>query len=347
MRTKKLSCAFIFAVMATSFIAPPAVATINDMLDMSEKLDQLDKQDFQAAIDQANACTQRRDFSCANFQIGKAVKLASGSRDQGMLTSARQNMASERARIAEEKRLREEERLRVAEAEQAERRRQQEEAGRSSGFQWGKLAAIGVGAAIGGVGHLSSEVQTRVIAGAIKDSMAGQEGISNLKETTDNLLSKQKAQQAIAAQQERQQQAKAMSDEAANNERLLKAARKSRQPNGGQQQAVTPANPRNAPAERSLSIETQQASAQTAHIPSVQTYSGAPCGTGKFCTLGMSGQRWCDSSIPPNGRPCEEGCEIRGWGAAYHDTSLPDNVAYVPTGKPCELNCIVPNKCGG
>ena len=107
------------------------------------------------------------------------------------------------------------------------------------GFQWGKLAAIGVGAAIGGAGHLSSEAQTRVVTAAVNDSMAGQQGIGNLQSTTDTLLAQQKAQQARAAQQAREQQGKAIADEAANNERLLKAARESRQSNAGQQQTVS------------------------------------------------------------------------------------------------------------
>jgi hypothetical protein len=47
----------------------------------------------------------------------------------------------------------------------------------NSGFQWGKLAALGTGAAIGGAGKLSSEAQTKLITGMVQDSMGGQQGM--------------------------------------------------------------------------------------------------------------------------------------------------------------------------
>lgn len=52
------------------------------------------------------------------------------------------------------------------------------------GFQWGKLAALGAGAGIGGIGKLSSADQLKGVVGMVKDSMSGQDGISNLQAAT-------------------------------------------------------------------------------------------------------------------------------------------------------------------
>ncbi len=340
-------------LIAILFTALPAVSGMQDMLDLSEKMDQLDKQDFQEAINQANTCTRERDFPCTNLQIAKAEKLAGDSSDQKLLAAARQNLSHEKWQVAEEERLRVEEEHRRAEQERialAEQRRQQE-AARDSGFQWSKLAAIGVGAGIGGLGNLSSEQQTQFITSAMKDSAAGQEGMSNTKSTTDRLSAEQNQRQAILAQQERQRQSNAIAAEAANNERLLKAARNSRPPNGVQN-AASPSAERPVPQvaakpQSTLYAEAAPLRSEPTRAPSGPTYSGAPCGPGIRCTLGMSGQRHCEPSIPPTGEHCEEGCTIQGWGAAYHDVTLPSDKAYIPTGKLCKSGCTVPNLCSG
>jgi len=56
----------------------------------------------------------------------------------------------------------------------------------ASGFQWGKLAALGVGAVAGGLTQLPSETQAKVIAGLVSDSMAGQEGLSNTQQAVQS-----------------------------------------------------------------------------------------------------------------------------------------------------------------
>lgn len=104
----------------------------NDVLfDMADQLDNLDKQDFQASIDKANACTRARNFSCSESELAKAAKAANSGQDKKTLAAARQNIVNEKAQIAaeerqraEEKRQRAEEARRVAEAE--ERAREQE-----------------------------------------------------------------------------------------------------------------------------------------------------------------------------------------------------------------------------
>lgn len=73
-------------------------------------------------------------------------------------------------------------------AQQAEQRRQaqlqaaqQAAQPQQQGFQWGKLAALGVGAALGGAGKLDAESQANILTGMVKDSMGGQQGISGLQ----------------------------------------------------------------------------------------------------------------------------------------------------------------------
>lgn len=350
MRLSRALWLLSFAVMAI-FLAPlSADAAIEDMLEMSEQMDQLERQDFQAAISQANACTRERNFSCTDLQLDTAAKLAGGSSDQKVLAGARQKLSNEKWQVAEEARLRAEEERRRAEQERIalEEQRRQAEAKKAGGFQWGKLAAIGVGAAIGGLGNLPAEQQTEFITSAVKDSASGQEGVSNMQSTTDRLSAEQSQRQAMIAQQERQRQANAVAAEAANNERLLKAAKDSRQPNGAQtavsQSAGTPVQQRNM--EPPLYAEAAQLRSEPARALG-PTYSGAPCGPGIRCTLGMSGQRHCEPSIPPTGAHCEEGCTIRGWGATYHDVTLPSDKVYIPMAKLCEERCTVLNLCSG
>ena len=95
-----------------------AQADLKDLLDMSERLDKIEKQDFGEALDKANACTRGRDFSCTTSWLQKAGKLAGSARDKQMLAAAEQNMTNEKARIAEEARQRAEEQRRIAEAEE-------------------------------------------------------------------------------------------------------------------------------------------------------------------------------------------------------------------------------------
>lgn len=129
------------------FIAPlPASANLSDLLEMSEKADQADKQNFQAMLDSANDCTRARNFSCSEENLRKAAKLANDSRDQQALNNATQNLQAEQQRFKEETlaRAERERQIQLAEVrrreeeEQAEQRRrrarreQQAEASRSS-----------------------------------------------------------------------------------------------------------------------------------------------------------------------------------------------------------------------
>ncbi|UGQ45160.1 hypothetical protein [Massilia endophytica] len=125
------------------FLALPGAGQ-NKLLEMSDKLDQLEKQDFQAALDKARLCTLRRDYDCAESALAKAAKSAGSAADRSSLTRGRLALYEEKEeearelREAEERRLaaeraereriaREEEEERLAEEREAEARRRQRE----------------------------------------------------------------------------------------------------------------------------------------------------------------------------------------------------------------------------
>lgn len=181
--------------------SPSSMQDMISMANMADMADMADKQDFNFAIDLADKCTHRRDFACTDEQLAAASKVAHGPRDRKLIAAARQNMTNEKSMIAEEERQHAEEVRRLAEAEErqriakAEQQRQQEaEASQSSGFQFGKAFVMGsVGLALGG--GMSSEAKSKFIEGVLKDSMPGQDGISNTTANANAYAAEQKARQ--------------------------------------------------------------------------------------------------------------------------------------------------------
>lgn len=210
----------IFATLPAMSMTPQQQKKMLDQLDQLDQMEKLDHFDFSDLAAKADACTHARDFNCAEKNIAKASKSISSSQDKKALQELKRNLVAER-KAAEEERLAEE--LRLAEA----RRRESQ----SSGIQWGKLVAMGTGALIGGVGHMPAEVQNKVITGIVKDSMPGQDGMSNFKGNMDSLNAEQRARNERAAAAQRDQQAKAIAAEAANNRRLMDASIRSHQSN--------------------------------------------------------------------------------------------------------------------
>jgi hypothetical protein len=103
------------------FIATSAIAEIDpSFLEMSDQLDGIDKQDFQSAIDKANACTRARNFPCAEAELSKAAKAANTGQDKKTLQASQNGLSNEKQQLANEIRRAEEER-------QAQNRRDEEE----------------------------------------------------------------------------------------------------------------------------------------------------------------------------------------------------------------------------
>jgi len=87
---------------------------------------------------------------------------------EAVIRAREQAAAEERARIAA---------AQAAAAREAAARR----AAQGGGFQWGKLAALTLGAVAAGAGELDVGQQADLFLGAVKDSMAGNQGMSNLQ----------------------------------------------------------------------------------------------------------------------------------------------------------------------
>jgi hypothetical protein len=102
MKTSSSNSALGLAIIALCLVPPPVAAKVSDLLEMSERMDQADKQDFQGALGQANSCTRARNFSCSEEQLRKAAKLVNGSSDKQALNAATQNLQAERQRVKDE-----------------------------------------------------------------------------------------------------------------------------------------------------------------------------------------------------------------------------------------------------
>jgi hypothetical protein len=194
--------------------AAPVFGDIKDLLEMSEKLDKIEKQDFGEAIDKANTCTRARDFSCTNSWLAKATKLANGSRDKQVLAAAQQNMANEKARIAEEERQRAEEQRRIAEAEERLRiaeaeaaRRANESSGPSTTMQ-----LLQMGTAI--MSNMAAE-KARIAAAAANSTRSSSGGLP-LADLSSERRAIEKARADAAAAQRAREQANATRLAAAN-----------------------------------------------------------------------------------------------------------------------------------
>lgn len=109
----------ILLSLLASIAAVAIAATGPSLLEMSDLLDGIEKQDFQAAINKANACTRARNFPCAETELAKAAKAANSGQDKKTLLASRNSLANEKQQLANEIR-------RAEEARQAQIRRQEE-----------------------------------------------------------------------------------------------------------------------------------------------------------------------------------------------------------------------------
>ena len=94
-----------FAVSCWVFLAAslaPA-ATTAELLRLTDQLDQLDKMDFDQAIDKARKCVQARDFACSEAQLTIARKLVIGSAAKDTLGRAEARQEEEREAVAAER----------------------------------------------------------------------------------------------------------------------------------------------------------------------------------------------------------------------------------------------------
>jgi len=116
---------FILLGLLATFTAA-AIAMDASLLEMSEQLDGIEKQDFQAAIERATSCTRLRNFPCAESELAKAAKSANGGRDKKMLLASQAGLKNEKQQLANE--IREAEEERQAQARRDEKEEQDRQA---------------------------------------------------------------------------------------------------------------------------------------------------------------------------------------------------------------------------
>lgn len=103
--------------------------------------------------------------------------------EQRKLEAQREAAIRAREQAAAEERARQAAARVAAERQAAAQRASQS----SGGFQWGKLASLTLGAMAAGAGDLDLESQTDLFLGAVQDSFAGNNGMSNLQSAASNL----------------------------------------------------------------------------------------------------------------------------------------------------------------
>lgn len=83
-------------ILLVVFITGPVCHAAAKSIDDSDQLDEQDRQEFNARIDRANACTSSRDFICAEQQLGQAKHYVNGSRDRSVLQRAMESLEVQR-----------------------------------------------------------------------------------------------------------------------------------------------------------------------------------------------------------------------------------------------------------
>jgi hypothetical protein len=132
MRTNTVRCILLAVLLLPGFAVSDEM---DDLLKMSEQLDNQDRQDFTALIARAESCTRARDFRCSDNALAKARKLPTDGKDRkrlqladANLQAARQQMQQEEYAAIKRREAAEAEALAQQQAERKRRRREEEAA---------------------------------------------------------------------------------------------------------------------------------------------------------------------------------------------------------------------------
>lgn len=126
-----------------------------------------------------------------NYRVGKETYERELQLQQMEELTLRQEMAAHQQQMAAEA-LRQE-RERRQQAIMAERQRRAEAAKRKTGFNWGKAIAMGAGAILGGAMEMDEEAQGQILAGIIRDSGPGVQGMSGLQSAVNGVVAQHQA----------------------------------------------------------------------------------------------------------------------------------------------------------
>lgn len=204
----------------------PALASVEKLQEMSALFDKLDREDFLEGLEKAEACTARRDFSCADAELLKVEKLVNGRDDRQLWDLASANRAAEQARVTEEARQREalQQRLEQEAEEREEQARQlaweqqqQEEraqaARESEANMKGMVAILGAAALSSGMENYS-EAQRRAVVDAYVTDVAYDTGGSNLDAAVDEAIAQRQGEHEEQLRQIDEQHAAAQRQQA-------------------------------------------------------------------------------------------------------------------------------------
>lgn len=128
---------------------PTTAATTAELLRLTEQLDQMDKMDFEQAIEKAGKCIQARDFSCSEAQLKTARKFATGNaakdtlrRTETLQLAEKEAVEAERQALARRQRELEEEERRLQAAEERAARQAARAADEDSGMSTAQGIAL-------------------------------------------------------------------------------------------------------------------------------------------------------------------------------------------------------------
>lgn len=204
----------------------PALASVEKLQEMSALFDKLDREDFLEGLERAEACTARRDFSCADAELLKVEKLVNGRDDRQLWELASANRAAEQARVTEEarqrvalqRRLEREAEEREEQARQLAWEQQQQEeraqAARESEANMKGMVAILGAAALGAGMENYSEAQRRAVIDAYVTDVAYDTGGSNLNAAVDGAIAQRQSEHEEQLRQIDQQHAAAQRQQA-------------------------------------------------------------------------------------------------------------------------------------
>lgn len=222
----------VLVVLCSTAIADNSRQQLLDRLALLEKLD---RADFLNGLEEANQCTGKRNFSCADNGLQRIKPLLRNADDEKLFALAMQNLQREKNQVAEENRLQREaeqlaarERQRLIDAEEAEERRQQRAAAEEEkrrAIQYG-INSVAIAAASKNLDR--GQLNTLMEANA-RDYQEGGNG-RNLQASFDKLKADnerrfQENQQKIREQQAERRREQAAVQRALEEQRVKEAQR--------------------------------------------------------------------------------------------------------------------------
>lgn len=131
----------------------------------------------------------------------------------------------------------------------------------------------------------------------------------------------------VAEYRNLQRDAQATQDARPQAQSQLKAAKESRQLNGEKQR-----------------LAANNIDNKLALLNAKEDQSWKTCGATQLCEIGDGYLHFCKGPAIPGANRCKSECRMTS-GVSYHDTTLSNNAAYIPSAEPCKPGCTAVNSC--